>query len=886
MQKVSYNPPIPRSGQSLLGDFADVKLKNRLSDLGTNQAAIVYKVGTEDGTVEVPFLPGWIYIRAVYPDGTVTLEKCYVPTYEDGTTKVLFEPDQVISPRRSSDQQPTYWIYDGIAPTPRTKTSYLANSFDTTGINPAAFDSLGQIVHDQYLPSHINVDRMLDGTASALSWSMTDTGKKDSEGQRLWNVKYTGADFNTDTSDVGHLQLQANGTSVFVAPAPTAPLPPTGNPILQKLFDPCNPDQCQPTDPNYPNCDPSVPGRPVPGLPVHNPTLPPIPIKTKECPTGYKSDGAGGCVAGPNPKIPNKPKLPPDGFRLPPNSPKQRPPTLPYIPPPSSPNPPGPPTGPGQPPPPSGPGGGGDWHDDGTFVSGCFGIPYKLDAQIVVTNDTSEPNLISTTLQRSYYDIRAQIDTAIKLMVNDGTYQQKGLIWVVLLFDGINEEEAHFNTAGLPPVVTVKDWSVPRVFHTVTTAGVTTDQLTYFHGPTSLFNDNATTLPFQVVSASLPPDLTVDSHYRVWGFDSATIGSDTNPIRCNPLHYSYKMNTLPAYDDNLLQMLADHPGYRLYLSCFKYQKSTPAAHVLPYTHDFGDGNFDGWIGYDQTGPLGHNIARRGAIEHFGPFHSPQWISGWTVTVTGWSDNADDLFNTTTLANGHLDFHAFADGTLIASGSKNMFHPYANHSGFYEDKPDTFTWTVNNIGGALSGPCVDYSFNFGGGNIINSILIHKMIIAPIFSNGPAPVGSPTPTGPSGGGGGGSGDPNAPRNAGPNPIPKGSPVGPPYNPAAGPGDDGSAAPKQKPANGGASSPSPAVGIAPDDVPADQPVKAKSSGSVNGYSGLAPGKPVYLSSTTPGSLTQEKPTCSGCLVQQLGTATDSTTVEIDIGPATRRI
>jgi hypothetical protein len=890
MQKVSYTTPIPRSGQSLLTDFADVKLKNKFNDLSQKTATAIYKVGTDEGVVEVPFLPGWIYMRAVYPDGTTTLEKCYVPTYDDGSTKVLFEPDQIITPRRSSDTQPTYWIYDGIPPTPITKTLYLAQTFDTSGINSAAFDSLGQIVNDEYLPSTVNVDRMLDGTPSEMTWRMTDTGQRSSDGQRLWNVTYTGTDFNTDTSDAGYLQVQADGSKSFVPPAPTAPLPPTGHVALTRLFDPCNPEECPPSDPNYPNCDPNVPGRPIAGLPVHNPTIPKIPAKTSVCPQGYKKNSSGGCDPAPAAKPPNKTNKPPNGFRLPPNQPPgKRPPERPYIPPTPPTNPPGPPTGPGLPPPGGGGdgGGGGSWDDDGDYVTGCFGIPFKLDERIIFSNDGTDPNAVGSLLERAYYNIRDQIDAAISALVSDGTYRQKGLIWVSLLFDGINEEQTTLTTSGVPHV-TNKDWYVPRVYRTKYVANVATDSETYFHGPTSLFNDTATTLPYQQFNTAIPPDASLNSHYRLWDFDGVTIGSDSDPVGCDPLHYSYRMNALPAYSADLLEMLADHPGYRLYISCFKYLKTVAIPHQLPYEHDFSGGDFDGWIGFGDDGPLGRAIGRRGAIEGYGPFQSPKWIKGFTVTITGWSDMADDLFNNTTLANGVLIFSVLANGSIVGSRSKNMYHPYSNHADYYKDKPDTFTWSFD-LSNTYS-PCTDWGFTVGGGNIINSIWMLKIKIDPIFAAAPT-AGTPNPTGPNSGPGGGGApptDPNAPRNPGPNPIPAGSPVGPPFNPAAGPGDDGGAAPKQKPAFGGSggSGPSPATGIAPKAVPANEPVNAQSSGSVGGYSGFTPGGPVYLDPVTPGAVTQTKPTCSGCLVQQLGVASDSTTLQVDIGPAVQRI
>jgi hypothetical protein len=274
----------------------------------------------------------------------------------------------------------------------------------------------------------------------------------------------------------------------------------------------------------------------------------------------------------------------------------------------------------------------------------------------------------------------------------------------------------------------------------------------------------------------------------------------------------------------------------------------------------------------------------------GPFMASNWISGWTVTIKGWSDKADDLFGTTVLSRGEFGISIMdGSGNVLASSSKNMYPPYTRHGGFYEDKPATFTWSFDNPEGALYSPCIDYYFSVGGGSVIYFQYLKAVEVTPIYGANPAPPEQPPESGPGttggSGGSGGSTDPNLPRNGSGAPIPKGTPLTAPTPPDSGDGSDGRGTPKTGPASGGPTG-RPAVGFAPDEVPVDGPVDIQSSGNLDGFEGLTPGLPVYLDPASSGGITQTKPSCAGCIQQELGTAADSTSIDIEIGPAIKRL
>lgn len=862
MQKVVFHPPIPSPDESLQANFFDYKLLNQLNETRQNPASHAFVVGNALGVIDVPYKPGWIFIQRKQPDGTSILSECYVPTNEDGQTKILFVAGQLITPRKSSDTTPSYWIYDGIAPTPETRLVEVANSFGPVYGNGFPNEDGTTSTSDAGLPNVLVVDRIAPysaGITSPISYKLTDSGLKDpATGQRLWKPQYTGFDFNTAAADTN------------AAAAPRAPQPPADNAALAAILNPCG-----------------VPGGllPTAKLPLGNlPNRPVIKARVPVDPTKRQPPGGFRPVPVPPTRV------------LPPGQQPQQGPDLP-PPPPYNRNPPGPPTGPGRPPPvpnppPGGGGGGGTggdgggggtggtWVDDGANITGCFGLPWLLDRQGLISNDESSPGS-SATMTRQYYNIRPQIDAAIKRLVG-ARYRPKNLIYVTLLFDGIHQTDYPI-VSGDGGAEVATPYAQPRVYVTDTDVNPAVDGVTYWDAP-----------PVQSKTYPMDPDGELTTKYQVFDFESVTLGSPLDPLACAPLHYGYVMTTLPVYSDNLLPLMADHPDYRVYLSCFMLKKEAPGVtpRALPYSHDFGDGR-DGWTeGFDITTPIGG--AMKGIFFNSpGPFNSTGWIKGWTITLTGWSNKADDLFNNTTLSNGEFGVTVTdGGGTPVASGSKNMYPPYDNHGGFYQDKPATFTWSFDNTGGVMLSPCNDFYFSVGGGNVINFQVLKKVEITPIFGPEPKPPTAPLPTGPTtGGGSGGAGsegspDPNAPRNGTGTTIPKGTPLGPPFAPDMGPGSDNQGASNIGPANAGSTSggPSPAVGVAPDDVLSGAPVQPRTSGQQDGYSGLLPGKPVYLDASAPGGVTHTKPTGSGSIQQEIGTAANSTTIDINIRPATK--
>jgi hypothetical protein len=849
MRKIVFNQAIPASTQNLLQGLASSKLANRLAELGANTATQVFRVGGLDGSVDVPGKPGFIYIRAIYPDGTATVMQCYVPTYEDGSSKVQFQADQLINPDRQSDQNPTYWIYDGIPPTPPTQSVALANSFGPVYGNAYPNDDGSISGTDAALPNVIqvaNVGKYSDGETTPLTYTLTDSGQKDPvTGERLFYRDYTGPDYNPAPVPAGEVR---------------PPTPPT-NDLIQQFFDPCG--------------DGSRPPLRLPPLGNH-PTIPPIrgtiPLPPASRPSNLTPQ-----------------KTTPSGYRPPPNSPPYVPPYRPpYVPPTKPPGPPpGPPTGPGLPPPGGGgdggdgsgssgsgdgsggglPGTGGTWYDDGVNITGCFGVPSLLDTQIVTSNDSSDPYNTSTTLQRSYYNIRPQIDAAIKKLIGS-TYKQENLLYVTLLFDGINEEQETVTQNDGSFQETVGPYGQPRVYRTTYVTAVATDATLYFDEPLATEK-----------TYDMPPSASLTTRYQLFEFEPLTIGTPTSPVKCDPLHYSYQLNTLPAYSDDLLPLLANHPGYRLYLSCFMIKKSPTAPRLLPYIHNFGAGQ-DGWTGsYDPA--RGGGIIYTGDIlglDSPGPFKSTGWVTGWTVTIKGWSDRADDLFNHTDLSQGIMNLQVYKDSTLVAQGQKNMYPPLNNHTP--EAAAATFTWSFNNSSGRLLSPCDDLFFVVTAPTRAGSpsIQVQTISIVPIYGTTPAQAGQPPESGPGGTDGTSAPAAGTPRNNTGATILKGTPLTGPSSFSGGVGDDGNATPGIGPASG-APGGAPAIGFASGDIPPNGSVTPQTSGTLGGFSGLQPEQRVYLSGSGSG-VTQTKPTCSGCIQQPLGVAIDSTTIFIAPG------
>lgn len=143
MRKVVVNQLIASTGESLLTNYYNQKLGNQFSDAREQPSVRAFKVGHPNGTIDVPAKRGWIYIQRVLPQGRSVVMECFVPSNKDGLSRVKFMAGQAITPKRTADTQPTYWIYDGIPPS--TPLHHLRNQSECVGfyLPPSNLGSYG-----------------------------------------------------------------------------------------------------------------------------------------------------------------------------------------------------------------------------------------------------------------------------------------------------------------------------------------------------------------------------------------------------------------------------------------------------------------------------------------------------------------------------------------------------------------------------------------------------------------------------------------------------------------------------------------------------------------------------------------------------------------------